>query len=64
MDKIETNKGIEKTEDRLYNFGRLREATPDKLPNALLARLIEEVRNDEQVLSNHSYNRFHNRHNR
>lgn len=64
MDKIETNKGIEKSEGHLYDFNRLREVTPDKLPNALLARLIEEVSNDEQVLSNHSYNRFHNRHNR
>lgn len=64
MDKIETNKSDESGENLLYNFDRLRETSPDKLPNAVLARLIEEVRNDEQVLSNHSYNRFHNRHNR
>lgn len=64
MDKIEINKLIKTDEKRLYNFARLREAAPENLPNELLARLIEEVRNDEQVLSNHLYNRFHNRHNR
>ncbi len=64
MDKIETNTAIETGGNQLYNFDKLREITPDKLPNKVLARLIEEVRNDEQVLSNNSYNRFHNRHNR
>lgn len=64
MNKAETNKAIEIDEKQFYNFDKLREITPDKLPNSVLARLIEEVRNDEQVLSNNSYNRFHNRHNR
>ena len=61
MDKIEINKTVENS---VYNFEKLREATPDKIPNSVLLRLIEEVRNDEKVLTNHSYNRFHNRHNR
>jgi len=64
MDKIETNKTLESNENRLYNFDQLREITPDKMPNAVLARLIDEVRNDEKLLTNHAYNRFHNRHNR
>ena len=61
MNKIETAKTVEK---QLYNFEQLRETTPDKISNAVLARLIDEVRNDEKVLTNHEYNRFHNRHNR
>lgn len=61
MNKIEINKVAE---NPVYNFEKLREITPDEIPNEVLSRLINEVRNDEQVLSNHSYNRFHNRHNR
>lgn len=64
MGKIETTRSVKAKENQPYNFERLKEVTPDKLPNAVLARLIEEVRNDEQILSNHSYNRFHHRHNR
>ena len=64
MNKIVTTKTVENGENPVYKFDRLREATPDKIPNAVLSRLIEEVRNDEKVLTNHAYNRFHNRHNR
>lgn len=35
----------------------------DKISSPALARLIEEVRNEEE-LSAHAYNRMHNRHNR
>ena len=61
MDITKTNKTIE---NPVYNFEKLRETTPDKIPSEVLSRLIDEVRNEEQVMSNHSYNRFHNRHNR
>ncbi len=64
MHKTETTKSIKNNENQHYKFEQLREVTPDKIPNAVLARLIDEVRNDEQVISNHAYNRFHNRHNR
>ena len=64
MNKIETTTKTENNENPVYNFDRLREITPDKIPNAVLARLIDEVRNDEILLTNHAYNRFHNRHNR
>jgi hypothetical protein len=60
MEKIETTSTEETS---IYDFSTLREATPDQIPNAVLARLVEEVRNDE-VLNMTSYNRFHNRHNR
>ena len=61
MNMIKNN---ETAEHPAYNFAKLRETTPDKVPNEVLSRLIDEVRNDEQVLSTHPYNRFHNRHNR
>ena len=35
----------------------------DKISSPTLVRLIEEVRNEEE-LSVHAYNRMHNRHNR
>jgi hypothetical protein len=60
MDKIETTTT---EENAVYDFSTLREATPDQIPNAVLARLIEEVKNEE-ILTTTSYNRFHNRHNR
>ena len=61
MDIFTINKTVE---NPVYDFDKLRETTPDKIPNEILARLIEEIRNDEKDLTNHSYNRFHNRHNR
>lgn len=42
---------------------KLQELEIDKIPSPTLARLIEEVRNEEE-LSAHAYNRMHNRHNR
>lgn len=34
-----------------------------QIPSPVLARLIEEVRNEESSIPN-AYNRYHNRHNR
>lgn len=58
-----TSKENTKSEKSLVKFDKLREATADKIPNDVLARLVEEVRNDE-IYAAHAYNRFHNRHNR
>jgi hypothetical protein len=41
----------------------LREIDVSKLPSPVLARLIEEVRNEE-ASNIDAYSRFHNRHNR
>jgi hypothetical protein len=41
----------------------LREIDVSKLSSPVLARLIEEVRNEEASVAN-AYSRFHNRHNR
>ncbi|MEK6334273.1 MAG: YhhA family cyclophane-containing RiPP [Acidobacteriota bacterium] len=41
----------------------LREIDVNKLPSPVLARLIEEVRNEEPSGID-AYSRFHNRHNR
>lgn len=41
----------------------LREISADDLSSPTLARLIEEVRNEE-AHNAHAYNRMHNRHNR
>lgn len=41
----------------------LREVDVSKLSSPVLARLIEEVRNEEASVPN-AYSRFHNRHNR
>jgi hypothetical protein len=41
----------------------LREIDVSKLPSPVLARLIEEVRNEEDSNID-AYSRFHNRHNR
>lgn len=42
---------------------RLHEIDVAKIPSPVLARLIEEVRNEEKLTTN-AYNRYHNRHNR
>lgn len=42
---------------------KLHEIDVSKLPSPVLARLIEEVRNEEKLATN-AYNRYHNRHNR
>ncbi len=41
----------------------LLEVDTSKLPSAVLARLIEEVQNEE-TSTTHAYDRVHNRHNR
>lgn len=64
MDNIKINKTVKSDKASIYSFDQLRETTPDKIPNSVLARLIDEVKNDEKILTNNSYNRFHNRHNR
>jgi hypothetical protein len=35
-----------------------------KISSPVLARLIEEIRNEESPTAAHTYNRTHNRHNR
>lgn len=42
---------------------KLHEIDLSKIPSPVLARLIEEVRNEEKLTTN-AYNRYHNRHNR
>jgi len=42
----------------------LREIDVSRLPSPVLARLIEEVRNEEEASVPNAYSRFHNRHNR
>lgn len=42
---------------------KINEINVDKITSPVLARLIEEVRNEE-VQSINAYNRMHNRHNR
>jgi hypothetical protein len=43
--------------------GKLQELDLDQISSPALARLIEEVRNEEELMA-HAYNRTHNRHNR
>lgn len=42
---------------------KLHEIDVSKIPSPVLARLIEEVRNEEKLTTS-AYNRYHNRHNR
>lgn len=42
----------------------LREIDVSKLSSPVLARLIEEVRNEEEASVPNAYSRYHNRHNR
>ena len=42
---------------------KLQELNVEKISSPALARLIEEVRNEEELTA-HAYNRTHNRHNR
>lgn len=60
LDIIET---VESTEEPQATGLDLLEIDITKLPSPVLARLIEEVRNDESS-SIDAYSRFHNRHNR
>lgn len=50
-------------EDKNQNPSQLEPVADIALDSATLARLIEEVRN-EQLVVNRSYDRTHNRHNR
>jgi hypothetical protein len=43
--------------------GQSQELDVDQISSPALARLIEEVRNEEDLTA-HAYNRTHNRHNR
>ena len=60
MDELNTLKTDEATQLAITD---LLEIDVNKLPSPVLARLIEEVRNDE-VSATDAYSRFHNRHNR
>jgi hypothetical protein len=46
------------------DFQKLLNVDLKKLDNPLLAKLVEEVRNEESIIDQTYYNRFHNRHNR
>lgn len=46
------------------DFQKLLNVDLKKLDNPLLAKLVEEVRNEESIIDPTYYNRFHNRHNR
>lgn len=43
---------------------KLPELDVSKIPSPVLARLIEEVRSNEEIGTAYRYNRFYNRHNR
>ena len=60
LDIIET---VESTEEPQATALDLLEIDITKLPSPVLARLIEEVRNDEASPID-AYSRYHNRHNR
>jgi hypothetical protein len=53
---------IESTESRTATI-ELQDADTNDVSSPTLARLIEEVRNEEEFTAN-AYNRLHNRHNR
>ena len=63
MIKVEDLKTVETAEAPQQAAIDLREIDVSKLPSPVLARLIEEVRNEEASVPN-AYSRFHNRHNR
>src|SRR5437870_4213181 len=60
---VEALNTVETTEEQEQVITDLREIDVSKLPSPVLARLIEEVRNEETSTPN-AYSRFHNRHNR
>lgn len=60
MEALET---IETIEEKQSPVTDLLEIDVNKLPSPVLARLIEEVRNEEPSGID-AYSRFHNRHNR
>ncbi len=50
-------------EVRTKTVNKINEIEVNQIPSPVLARLIEEVRNEE-IYSINAYNRMHNRHNR
>ena len=60
MDELET---LEISEVQERSIEELHEIDLTKIPSPVIARLIEEVRNEETRPIN-AYNRYHNRHNR
>ena len=60
MEDLNTLKAAEVSQQAVTD---LREIDVSKLPSPVLARLIEEVRNEEPAGID-AYSRFHNRHNR
>lgn len=60
MDELET---LEIGEVQERSIEELHEIDLTKIPSPVIARLIEEVRNEETPPIN-AYNRYHNRHNR
>jgi hypothetical protein len=60
VDELET---LEINEVQERPLEELHELDLSKIPSPVIARLIEEVRNEETSPVN-AYNRYHNRHNR
>ena len=60
---MEDLKTVETAEAPLRTETELWEIDTSKLSSPVLARLIEEVRNEEASVPN-AYSRYHNRHNR
>jgi hypothetical protein len=60
---LETLELPEISEEKEPSIEKLLEIDLSKIPSPVLARLIDEVRNEE-VNSIDAYSRFHNRHNR
>lgn len=60
---MNNNQAIEATTLPENEFAKLRESPLSEIPSEILAKLIEEVRNEE-ILNTNAYDRFHNRHNR
>jgi hypothetical protein len=63
VEPLSTIEMIETGEEQQSTTIDLLEIDINKLPSRVLARLIEEVRNEEASVPN-AYNRYHNRHNR
>ena len=57
---FETEQEVEELQERMPEEHEL---NPSSISSPTLARLIEEVRNEE-AHTTHAYNRMHNRHNR
>ena len=64
MIKVEDLNTFDTVEPSQTAVTDLREIDITKLPSPVLARLIEEVRNEEEGSVPTAYSRFHNRHNR